>query len=53
MAFRLSAIPHFRALAAALVPAGILVILIPGLLRWIVGIYLIVIGLMRLFNWSF
>ncbi len=38
--------------AVLTVLAGILVILIPGLLRWIVGIYLIVIGLMRIFNWS-
>jgi uncharacterized membrane protein HdeD (DUF308 family) len=29
--------------------AGILILAIPGLLRWIVGIYLILIGLIQIF----
>lgn len=29
--------------------AGILILAVPGLLRWIVGIYLVVVGLIQIF----
>jgi uncharacterized membrane protein HdeD (DUF308 family) len=30
--------------------AGVLILAIPGLLRWIVGVYLILVGLIQLFD---
>ncbi len=33
--------------------AGILIIILPGLLRWLVGIYLVIIALVALFQYFF